>query len=499
MVELTLVAGLLGGVSLVVMNLMNQSTKSSVKYQFDSEVNLSTNELNAILSDPLKCVAALGSTASPTNINGKYYISTDPAGGGGYGNANIKINSYVFTSSGNDGLLSILFENKNILKGTTGPATVLRTIKLYVEGTPGAITNCRSLSSSSTDIWSHGTGSDIFYSGGNVGVGTNNPETSVHITSTSSSNNAALLIAAPAGDDASIQLISDLTPELEFNNQARNKFAKLTYNNGNLFLNMQGGRSTFFNQNGNLGLGVADPRAVLDVSDDILLSRYTSGAPTAYIWIDPDDDGPVGDAMIRSDRSFGISTINNRPLNLGTNGTIRLGVSGAGNVSVGDNYVGTYKLDVMGDINSSSRLRIAGTEVCTVTGCTSSSDLRLKENIVPLRDSLEYILLLRGISYDYKNKAKFGDNNQVGLIAQEVELVYPQVVKTDPLTGLKSVAYGHLVAPLIEAVKSLHKHFTGLKQTQDDLFQKLRNENMYLKKENEEIKIRLEKIEKMLK
>ena len=43
------------------------------------------------------------------------------------------------------------------------------------------------------------------------------------------------------------------------------------------------------------------------------------------------------------------------------------------------------------------------------------------------------------------------------MIAQEVEKVFPDLVHTDPKTGLKSVEYGNLIAPIIEAIKSQQK------------------------------------------
>lgn len=56
-------------------------------------------------------------------------------------------------------------------------------INIYIEGSPGAITKCRSLSTSN-DIWSYGTGansSDIYYSKGHVGVGTMTPGAQLEI------------------------------------------------------------------------------------------------------------------------------------------------------------------------------------------------------------------------------------------------------------------------------------------------------------------------------
>ena len=81
-----------------------------------------------------------------------------------------------------------------------------------------------------------------------------------------------------------------------------------------------------------------------------------------------------------------------------------------------------------------------------------SSDRNLKENILPLNNSLDKILQLQGVSFYWKDKNK-GSNQNIGLIAQDVEKVYPELVGTNPATGMKSVEYGNLVAPLIEAIK----------------------------------------------
>lgn len=177
LVEIMIVAAMLGGLSLVVMNLTKQSTKSSVKFQFDTEINLITNEINAILSDPTKCSATFASTAAPSNIFGKYFTtSSGSAPASGYGNAGLNIASYSLSGSAPNGVLAIVYKNKNILKGSTGAAAITKNINIYFEGTVGAITKCRSLSTSTTDIWTHGAGSDIYYYGGAVGIGTASPE-----------------------------------------------------------------------------------------------------------------------------------------------------------------------------------------------------------------------------------------------------------------------------------------------------------------------------------
>jgi prepilin-type N-terminal cleavage/methylation domain-containing protein len=176
LVEVMITAAILGGLGLVMMNLTKQSAKSSSKLQFDTDATLTTNEVNAMLSDPVKCLATFGVTGTPTNIDSKYYIKSDPsAPTNGYSNSSLKISSYTLSGFEPDGVLTILYENKKILQGTSGLSNVSKTIKIYFEGTIGAVTKCRSLSTSSTDIWSRGSGSTINYSGGNVGVGTVTP------------------------------------------------------------------------------------------------------------------------------------------------------------------------------------------------------------------------------------------------------------------------------------------------------------------------------------
>ena len=60
---------------------------------------------------------------------------------------------------------------------------------------------------------------------------------------------------------------------------------------------------------------------------------------------------------------------------------------------------------------------------------------------------------LRGVRFAWKDSDQ-GKGPQIGVIAQEVEAVYPEVVSTDD-QGYKSVAYGKLVGVLVEAVKEL--------------------------------------------
>ena len=188
-------------------------------------------------------------------------------------------------------------------------------------------------------------------------------------------------------------------------------------------------------------------------------------------------------------------------------------VTAAGNVGIGLAGPG-YKLDVNGDVNvaAANVLRFGGTQVCASAGCTAVSDRSLKEDIQPLQNSLDNILKLQGVSYDWKDKEKYGQKQQIGLLAQDLEKIYPQAVITDSKSGLKSVAYDHLVAPLIEAFKELNeriielfgqsrshsREIASLKAQAETEKAAKDHKIKALEQENAEIKARLEKIEKAL-
>jgi hypothetical protein len=84
----------------------------------------------------------------------------------------------------------------------------------------------------------------------------------------------------------------------------------------------------------------------------------------------------------------------------------------------------------------------------SATQFTSLSDATKKTNIRPIENSIELTKQLEGVRFDWI------DNNKpsLGLIAQEVEKVFPELVETST-DGIKSVSYGNIVGVLIEAIK----------------------------------------------
>ena len=89
-----------------------------------------------------------------------------------------------------------------------------------------------------------------------------------------------------------------------------------------------------------------------------------------------------------------------------------------------------------------------------------TSDATSKRDVQPLASALEAVRRLRGVRFHWNADAD-DSNPAVGLIAQEVEAVYPEAVSVGP-EGLKGVNYAVLVAPLIEAVKQQQAQIEAL-------------------------------------
>ena len=96
----------------------------------------------------------------------------------------------------------------------------------------------------------------------------------------------------------------------------------------------------------------------------------------------------------------------------------------------------------------------------------------MKTNITPLQCSLDKISQLQGVSYDWQKdkfpNRGFGSERQIGFVAQDVEEVIPELVKTDS-KGYKALSYDKLTAILVEAVKELRTENAALKAQMDEM------------------------------
>jgi hypothetical protein len=83
-----------------------------------------------------------------------------------------------------------------------------------------------------------------------------------------------------------------------------------------------------------------------------------------------------------------------------------------------------------------------------------SSDERLKDNVEEIPNALDKVESIRGVHFDWNDKQEVYEGHDIGVIAQEVEKVLPEIVE-DRDNGYKAVKYEKLTAVLIQAVKEL--------------------------------------------
>lgn len=100
------------------------------------------------------------------------------------------------------------------------------------------------------------------------------------------------------------------------------------------------------------------------------------------------------------------------------------------------------------------------TGIMTATDFNTTSDASLKTNINIIDSAIDKIVRINGVSFDWKETG----NSSAGVIAQEVESVFPQVINVGE-NGIKSVNYNGLIGLLIQAVKE-----------QNELIQELRTQ-----------------------
>ncbi len=92
--------------------------------------------------------------------------------------------------------------------------------------------------------------------------------------------------------------------------------------------------------------------------------------------------------------------------------------------------------------------------------CCPFSDESLKTKVVPLKSATENLLKIQGVSFEWKN----GGRKDIGVVAQEVAKVYPELTRTKD--GLMQVDYDKLVAPLIESIRELNQRIQTLEKAQ---------------------------------
>jgi hypothetical protein len=135
-------------------------------------------------------------------------------------------------------------------------------------------------------------------------------------------------------------------------------------------------------------------------------------------------------------------------------------------ISIDENQNVGIGLGITGDAPATAeeRLHVDGNIIATgdITAFYSS-DRSLKRNIQPIKQALDKISQIGGYTFEWKEKKKYRNERDAGVIAQEIQTVLPEVVKrrTDETLG---VDYPKLSALLIEGIRELTEENKSLKQ-----------------------------------
>lgn len=270
---------------------------------------------------------------------------------------------------------------------------------------------------------------------GFVGIGTTDPDNLFHLSGTqgtplmmfeANSNKLATITVEPSVNDRLLRLTNTSsvgTGGFDF-------FASDGSYNTSL-LRIQ--------NNGNVGIDVSNPTNKLQVSNLPISTVYSTGDGARF------HDGNYG--------------VNLGGSSTGLYGWIQgtIGGTGPGPIVI-QRHGGNVGIGVL---TPTQKLHVSGNGLFTGTvtascGVLTCSDVRYKENVKRLENTLDKIENLTGVTYVWKQdefpEMNFGNGKQVGVIAQELEKVYPELVHTDE-DGYKTVNYIHLTPILLEAIK----------------------------------------------
>jgi hypothetical protein len=223
---------------------------------------------------------------------------------------------------------------------------------------------------------------------------------------------------------------------------------------------------SFVPSTGNLGIGSASPQVKVDVIGN---AKFV-GVITATTFSGQVNAG-VGTITVLTSTNSNITNIQIAGISTITNGPVLIGSGTSTGIALQRLQVtgGAYISDSLGiGISAPTEsLHVVGNILASGT-VTANSDIKLKENVRTIDNALSKVLSLRGVEYDRIDSGE----HQIGVIAQEVEKIIPEVVypkSPSPDYETKSVAYANLIGLLIEAIKEQNQRIEELERKVGDI------------------------------
>jgi len=193
---------------------------------------------------------------------------------------------------------------------------------------------------------------------------------------------------------------------------------------------------------GNVGIGINNPNEKLDVQNgNIELSKgysidFGQNDATKVYTLSADDK-----LYVEAENILGVAQFHSYGLNLPLDVATGLNVRGGAAFNQGTGNQILLKND--GTVNALAFIY--------------NSDKTLKTKIETIDNATEKLLQINGVNFTWKESGR----DSIGVIAQDVEKVFPELVHTNE-EGIKAVEYGNLVAPLIETIRELDERIKVL-------------------------------------
>jgi hypothetical protein len=221
------------------------------------------------------------------------------------------------------------------------------------------------------------------------------------------------------------------------------------------------------------------------VNPGYALDVYKSGANYPISWTNGTSRG-----ILYADNTVAIvGTYSNHPLSFITNNSApQVTLATSGNVGIGtmspdkklvvagamkgEAFYSTYRSDFCMILQVDRNMVLYDNGSAIWSSGTSISDIRLKKDIQELKGLLPKVLKWRAVSFKFKDPQS-GTEPQIGLIAQEVEPAFPELIFTDK-KGYKLIDYPKVTVVLLGALQEQQRQLEALQADLASLKQKIK-------------------------